>query len=245
MGPPLFFMPRLLRARPADRLFVPLSHLLCDQCRHNREPFVFRHRVAQRSRQIDAARLVRPDVDQIDMPPAFLQPIDAIQMNERLGTLRHTDCNFVAVRVAAGCPACTRQLAEVDSRVVNINPNRNLGMIFDVNTRRNHIEGYTYTERNGGSEYFALRVEGNSMNAMRIFDGDILIVRRQDIVENEEIAVVMVGDDAATVKRFYQSGNSVTLCPQSTDSSLLLQKYALSETRIRVLGKVVKNKKFF
>lgn len=118
-------------------------------------------------------------------------------------------------------------------------------MIFDVNTRRNHIEGYTYTEHNGGSEYFALRVEGNSMDAVRIFDGDILIVRLQDIVENEEIAVVMVGDDEATVKRFYQSGNSITLRPQSTDSAFLPQKYALSETRIRVLGKVVKNKKFF
>ena len=55
------------------------------------------------------------------------------------------------------------------------------------------IEGYTYTELNGGAEYFALRVSGDSMNSLRIQDGDLVIVRRQEIVENGEIAVVMVG----------------------------------------------------
>lgn len=85
-----------------------------------------------------------------------------------------------------------------------------------------HIEGYTYTELNGGAEYFALQVSGDSMNAARIQEGDTLIVRRQDVVENGEIAVVIVGDDEATVKRFYKSGSIVTLMPQSTNPSLSL-----------------------
>lgn len=54
------------------------------------------------------------------------------------------------------------------------------------------IEGYTYTDLNHGGEYFALRVHGDSMNAIRIYDGDLLIIRKQDIVEDGEIAVVMV-----------------------------------------------------
>ena len=104
------------------------------------------------------------------------------------------------------------------------------------------IEGYTYTDRNGGAEYFALRVEGDSMNAARIHDGDLLIIRRQDMVENGEIAVVLTDGERATVKRFYQQGQTVTLLPQSTDASYGPQVYDLTRTSVRVLGKVVENK---
>ncbi len=103
-----------------------------------------------------------------------------------------------------------------------------------------HIEGYTYTELNGGNEYFALKVKGDSMNAARIYENDLIIVRQQSIVEDGEIAVVMVGDDEATVKRFYQKGSMVTLVPQSTNQIHQIQIYDLRETNIRVLGKVVR-----
>lgn len=104
-----------------------------------------------------------------------------------------------------------------------------------------HIEGFTYTELNGGAEYFALRVSGDSMNAARIYDGDTLIVRQQDIVENGQIAVVIVGDDEATVKRFYKDGKQITLMPQSTNHIHQPQIYDSSQTHIRVVGLVVKN----
>lgn len=103
-----------------------------------------------------------------------------------------------------------------------------------------HIEGYTLTELNGGAEYFALRVHGDSMNALRINDGDVIIVRRQEEVEQGEIAVVMVGDDDATVKRFYSSDTTVTLMPQSTNPEHKPQIYDRSKTTIRILGRVKK-----
>lgn len=103
-----------------------------------------------------------------------------------------------------------------------------------------HIEGYTITDLNGGAEYFALRVHGDSMNAIGINDGYLIIVRRQAEVENGEIAVVMVGDEDATVKRFYSAGSSVTLMPQSTNPTHQPQFYDLSKTPVKVLGKVVK-----
>lgn len=105
-----------------------------------------------------------------------------------------------------------------------------------------HIEGYTLTDLNGGAEYFALRVSGDSMNAARIQDGDILIVRRQEEVENGEVAVVMVGDEDATVKRFYATGSTVTLMPQSTNPTHQPQIYDTAKTPIRVIGKVVEVK---
>lgn len=102
-----------------------------------------------------------------------------------------------------------------------------------------NIEGYTLTELNGGAEYFALRVSGDSMNSTRIQDGDLVIVRRQETVDNGEIAVVLV-DECATVKRFYTTGSTVTLVPQSTNPEHQPQIYNTETIHISVLGKVVK-----
>ena len=104
-----------------------------------------------------------------------------------------------------------------------------------------HIESYTFTELNGGAEYFGLRIKGDSMNALRIFDGDVIIVKRQSVVENGEIAVVLVNDENATVKQFYQDGSNVTLVPKSTNAEHAPQFYNLKDTKITVLGKVVRN----
>lgn len=103
-----------------------------------------------------------------------------------------------------------------------------------------NVEGYTFTDLNGGAEYFALRVSGDSMNALGINDGYLIIVRRQDEVENGEVAVILVGDDDATVKRFYATHSTVTLMPQSTNPAHQPQIYDLKKTPIKVLGKVVK-----
>lgn len=102
-----------------------------------------------------------------------------------------------------------------------------------------NIDEYIYTELNGGNEYFGLRVEGDSMNAARICEGDIIIVRQQEQVEDGEIAVVMVGDEDATVKRFHRNGRKVMLSPQSFNPAHKVQVYDLKETNIRIVGKVV------
>lgn len=105
-----------------------------------------------------------------------------------------------------------------------------------------HVEGYTYTTLNGGAEYFALQVKGDSMNAVPISDGSIVTVRRQPIVENGEIAVVLVGGENATIKRFYKNGNIVQLIPQSYNPEHQIQIYDIAHEKIDVLGKVVECK---
>ena len=103
-----------------------------------------------------------------------------------------------------------------------------------------NVEDYIYTELNGGNEYFGLRVVGDSMNAARICEGDIIIVRKQESVEDGEIAVVIVDDDDATVKCYHQKGNTVMLSPQSFNPQNHVQVYDLKETNIRIIGKVVR-----
>ncbi len=51
---------------------------------------------------------------------------------------------------------------------------------------------------------FCLKAKGDSMINARILDGDIVFIRKQDIVENGEIAAVVVNNDnEATLKRFF------------------------------------------
>lgn len=103
-----------------------------------------------------------------------------------------------------------------------------------------NIEGYTYTDLNGGAEYFGLRVRGDSMNAARIYDGDIVIIRRQDTVENGQIAAVLINNEDATLKRFSQQGSIVTLMPQSTNPANQPFVYDLKDTSVKILGLVVR-----
>lgn len=105
-----------------------------------------------------------------------------------------------------------------------------------------NIEGYTYTDLNGGNEYFALKVKGDSMDAAGILDGYTVIVRRQDVVENGQIAVCLIDNQDATLKRFSQHGNMVTLMPQSTNPENKPFVFDLRKNSIKVLGLVVEAK---
>ncbi len=63
---------------------------------------------------------------------------------------------------------------------------------------------------------FCLRASGDSMIGARIYDGDIVFVKAQDAVENGEIAVVVVGEEA-TLKRLYfdAPGQRLVLSPEN------------------------------
>ena len=62
-----------------------------------------------------------------------------------------------------------------------------------------NIEGYIYTDLGDKEDYFALRVKDDSMNKAYIKEGSILIARKQSIVSNGDIAVVIVGGDDAVI----------------------------------------------
>ena len=58
------------------------------------------------------------------------------------------------------------------------------------------------------------RCRGDSMIGARIRDGDVVYIRRQPIVENGQIAAVLI-DGEATLKRFYRDGDTVTLVAEN------------------------------
>lgn len=86
-------------------------------------------------------------------------------------------------------------------------------------------------------EYFFLRVNGESMNNV-IRNGAFALIHKQDMVEDGEIAVVLVNGYDATLKRFTKKGDVVVLEPDSSDPSFKTQIYDKT-TSIKILGKYV------
>lgn len=87
---------------------------------------------------------------------------------------------------------------------------------------------------------FCVTAQGDSMINARILDGDIVFVRKQEMVENGEIAVVAINDSEFTLKRFfyYRELNQVVL--QSENPAYKPMIFTGEElNHIRVLGKAV------
>ena len=86
---------------------------------------------------------------------------------------------------------------------------------------------------------FCLQCQGDSMINARIHDGDIVFVKKTDIVENGAIAVVII-DDEATLKRFfyYREQNLVILKPENPKyQDIILTGEQLNQ--VRVIGRAV------
>lgn len=86
---------------------------------------------------------------------------------------------------------------------------------------------------------FCLRAKGDSMINARILDGDIVFIKKQPIVDNGEIAAVII-DDEATLKRVYyypQSGKLVLTPENPAYEPLVYIGEELNE--IKILGKAI------
>lgn len=86
-------------------------------------------------------------------------------------------------------------------------------------------------------EHFFLRVNGESMNKV-VRNGAFALIHKQDMVEDGEIAVVLVNGYDATLKKFTRQGDMIILEPQSNDDSFKTQVYD-KNTPIKILGKYV------
>ena len=86
---------------------------------------------------------------------------------------------------------------------------------------------------NGKKEVFTLRVSGESMINVGIYDGDIIIVERKSTATNGEKIVAMTDDNEVTVKTYYKENGHFRLQPENdTMDPIILDK-------VSILGKVV------
>lgn len=83
-----------------------------------------------------------------------------------------------------------------------------------------------------GEDLFMLNVHGDSMINIGMYEGDKIIVRKQESADNGDIVVALV-DDSATVKRFFKRNGKIILHPENDD----MEDFIFDD--VRILGKVV------
>ena len=88
---------------------------------------------------------------------------------------------------------------------------------------------------------FCLKAKGDSMINARINDGDIVFIRKQDMVENGEIAAVVINHDSeATLKRLYYYQEQSLLILRPENPAYEEQRYSDEQlNEIHILGKAV------
>lgn len=84
---------------------------------------------------------------------------------------------------------------------------------------------------------FCVRAKGDSMINARIFNGDIVFCKQQPTVENGEIAVVII-DDEATLKRVYQYKNRIELRAENPIVKPI-EFEGEDLQKVRILGKAI------
>lgn len=93
----------------------------------------------------------------------------------------------------------------------------------------------------GGEDVFALRVRGESMIGAHICDGDLVLVRRQDSAQPNDIVVALLDSGApegeATVKRFLRDGDRIVLKPENPAMEPIVVDPR--ERGLRIVGRVI------
>lgn len=69
------------------------------------------------------------------------------------------------------------------------------------------------TELVGQEPVFMLKIRGDSMIDLGIFDRDYVVVQKQQTASNGQIVAALVEGEEATVKTFKRTGNGITLLP--------------------------------
>ena len=84
-------------------------------------------------------------------------------------------------------------------------------------------------------EHFGLKVKGDSMIEAGIHDGDTVIIKKSSTADNGEIAVVLIDDEEATLKRIRKKGKTIAL--EAANKNYGTKIYA--SNRIKIQGKLI------
>lgn len=88
-------------------------------------------------------------------------------------------------------------------------------------------------------DFFGLQIHGDSMEP-RMYEGDVVIVRRQDDAESGEVIIAMVNGDEATCKRLKKyDGGIMLLSNNPRYEPIVFTNEEIEEKPVRIIGKVV------
>lgn len=138
-----------------------------------------------------------------------------------------------------------------DKEVVQTLPVKEIPIVSQISAglpiyAEENILEHTYIatkKLNSNKEIFGLRVNGDSMDK-EFRDGDVVIVEKDAVVENGQIAVVQVNGYNATVKRVRYEKDRIILIPESNNPAHYPQVYS-QDDEVKIIGKVVSSQKFY
>ncbi len=88
-------------------------------------------------------------------------------------------------------------------------------------------------------DFLALQIKGNSMEP-KFSEGDTVIVRKQDDIENGEVGVVIINGSDATIKRVFKHNDGLSLVATNTAySPMFFTKDEILSLPVSIIGKVV------
>ena len=102
--------------------------------------------------------------------------------------------------------------------------------------RQNEYLAVAKTKLPQNGDFYALRVSGNSMIDENIKDGDVVLVKQQEVAENGQRVVALIDNYEATLKKYYKERNQVRLQPaNSAYEPIIIRK----DRDIKIQGVVI------
>lgn len=99
------------------------------------------------------------------------------------------------------------------------------------------VEGWHVADVDEADDCFYLRVQGDSMEGAGIYDGSLVLVRRQSFATNGQIVACLLDGECATLKRFRRDGRVVALLPENSKyQPILLTTDDFDNGSARILG---------
>ncbi len=154
------------------------------------------------------------------------------ETEEKIADFFNTDLNTLRGRDIEKSPAAKGFSINVLGRVAAGLPIEAMENIIDTEEISEEMA------RTG--EFFGLQIHGDSMEP-RMYEGDVVIVRKQEDAESGDIVIAMVNGNDATCKRLmkYAGGISLISLNSSKYEPMIFSNDDIIEKPVRILGKVV------
>lgn len=163
----------------------------------------------------------------------LLNVINEIFMNSKYETIKNKLLNY--------------SFDELGNPVVKIPMLGTVKAGYDYMAQENW-EGMIEVDKNiikDGSDYFALKIKGDSMSPVLI-ENDIVIIKKQEDFENGDLVVALVNGDEATIKKGRKSDTSILLQPFNTAyEPLIFTKEEMKTIPVTIIGVVKQLKRDF
>jgi repressor LexA len=186
--------------------------------------------VARLEREHGYAPSVRELGRELGLSPATVQ--EHLVALERKGHLRRSGSAF-------GLQLLTQPAGGGRESVVHVPVRGTIAAGKPIEAIEERGETVPMPRRIAKGECFFLRVRGDSMRDDHIIDGDLVLVRQQDSVNSGEIAVALLPDGTATLKRVYRERGRFRLQPANETLS------PIYVSALQIQGKVISVQRTF